>query len=593
MASYHFEMKPASQLKASATAKYEYITRTGRYRAGQRKNDLIHVESQNMPGWAKDDPAAFWQAADKYERANGNTYRQIIAALPVELTREQQVELVREFVQKHLASHTVTFAIHENAAFLATALGDNFDGEHVPQKNPHVHIIFSERLNDGIERPAEQYFRRYNPKQPELGGAKKDRSWSNLDRSEKLRIFRLAWARVQNRALERAGHEVRVDHRSLAEQGVDREPEPRMSHRELRAKVKAAIRYAWKGLTFTEMEKRRREFVQRSGDIRLQIIFLRRQLRGVERSLTHAQAQAVINTLKNIGREATGPAVAAIKETPAHIIRRLPKHPVVLARILAPAQDQGQQLAGQQPSGQDPAAASRLLAQDRTAQERLTQPASSRGEGERQPASHAPQPARPAEQGKFYTKEEIFAIIDTQIARFDQLILQYLENTKKLEKSTIRADEQCRGIALARASQGLTTELKKLEKEGKMDTDEYKKKKKEVDRLLKKPAFQKKVEEIFTRVQADSRAARELVAGYENSIRLLGQSRAQLLAMREKLTAPEVQFEVSRQVRPHDVLQRLSKALEKAEAGRSQGRSRVQVRLGDDDDRRRGHGREF
>ncbi|SDF61367.1 MobA/MobL family protein [Sporolituus thermophilus] len=569
MATYHFEMKPASQLLASAQAKYEYITRTGRYRAGQRKNDLIHVESQNMPEWAKENPAEFWEAADRYERANGNTYRQIIAALPVELTHEEHVELVREFVQKHLTNHTVTFAIHENAAFLATALGDNFDGEHILQKNPHVHIIFSERVNDGIERPAEQYFRRYNPKQPELGGAKKERSWSSLDRAGKLRELRESWTEIQNRALERAGHEARVDHRTLAEQGVDREPEPRIPVLYLRQEVREAIRYAWTGRSFVEMEEKRREYIQSRGDIRLQLIFLRRQLAGVERSLSHAQAQAVANSLELIDRRATAPALMAIEQAPAHILRRLPAHP---------------------------AAASRLLAPERPAQERLTQSTSSRVEGERQPASQAPQPApEPARQqldpAKYYSKEEILAIVEGQVRRFEQLISQYMENAKKLEKEKVRTDEQCRGIALARATKGIYTKVKNLEKEGKEDTEEYRALRNQLGEMLKKPAVQKKALEVFSRVQADSRATQELVMGYINSIKLLGESTAKLLAIREKLVHADVQ--ISRQVRPHDVLQSLSKALEKAEAGRSQGRSRVQVRLGDDDDRRRGHGREF
>ena len=40
------------------------------------------------------------------------------------------------------------------------------DGE-----NPHAHLMFSERPNDGIERGGEQWFKRYNAKAPEKGGA--------------------------------------------------------------------------------------------------------------------------------------------------------------------------------------------------------------------------------------------------------------------------------------------------------------------------------------------------------------------------------------------------------------------------------------
>ena len=45
------------------------------------------------------------------------------------------------------------------------------DGE-----NPHAHLMFSERGHDGIERSAEQWFKRYNGKEPEKGGARKSRA---------------------------------------------------------------------------------------------------------------------------------------------------------------------------------------------------------------------------------------------------------------------------------------------------------------------------------------------------------------------------------------------------------------------------------
>lgn len=553
MASYHFEMKKASQLKASAVAKYEYITRTGRYRAGRRKDDLIHIESQNMPRWAENDPAAFWQAADKYERANGNTYRQIIAALPTELTREQQIELVREFVREHLKNHALTFAIHENNAFLTTALSDNFDAEHVTQKNPHVHIIFSERKNDDIERTAEQYFKRYNPRDPASGGAKKERSWSALDSSEKLLNLRSSWAKMQNRALERAGHEARVDHRSLAAQGINREPEQRIPLRYLRKEVREAVRYAYKySRSFVETEEKRREYIMSRADIRLQIIFLRRQLFSIEKSLNHIQAQAIFNTLEKIDRRAIAPALAAVEQAPAHVLRRLPVHP---------------------------AAASRHLA------------ASSRGaEIEKQPAAQELLAARKVnEQEKIYSKEEIISIIDAQIQRFQQLIVTYAENVKKLEKEKIRTDAQAQGIALSKATKGLYSKVRSLEKE-KNTTKEFSELKKQLDKMLQKTDVQQKAQEIFNRIKADSDSARQLARGYTDSIRLLNESITKLSTMKEKLI--QTDLHVSKRISAHEVLQKLQKAFEKADS-RSHGRGRIQIRLTDDDEKRRNHSHEL
>ena len=41
---------------------------------------------------------------------------------------------------------------------------------------PRPQLMFSERAHDGIERSAEQWFKRHNPKSPEQGGAKKSRA---------------------------------------------------------------------------------------------------------------------------------------------------------------------------------------------------------------------------------------------------------------------------------------------------------------------------------------------------------------------------------------------------------------------------------
>ena len=64
-----------------------------------------------------------------------------------------------------------TLAIHE---------GRSNEPEKPP--NPHAHLIWSDRGHDGIERTASTWFKRYNGKAPERGGARKsregrDREW--------------------------------------------------------------------------------------------------------------------------------------------------------------------------------------------------------------------------------------------------------------------------------------------------------------------------------------------------------------------------------------------------------------------------------
>ena len=198
MAVYHLKVSIGSRAGGqSAGAKADYIEREGNYE--KDREELEHKEHGNMPEWAKDDPHSYWEAADEHERANGRLYREVQFALPKELNEEQRRELASGFAKRLTEGERLpyTLAVHRG------------DGE-----NPHAHLMFSERPNDGIERGKEQWFKRYNAKAPEKGGTQKSRAampqaW--------LEDTRKAWAREANAALERAGRGERIDHRSLAE----------------------------------------------------------------------------------------------------------------------------------------------------------------------------------------------------------------------------------------------------------------------------------------------------------------------------------------------------------------------------------------
>lgn len=212
MASYHLSVKVGGKGKALAHA--HYIAREDKY-ARRRDDDLVHVESGNMPNWAAHKPAEFWAAADAHERANGCTYREIEIALPRELDDGQRLALVRDFVSQEIGErHAYQFAIHNPKAAIA-------GGE-----QPHAHIMFSERHCDGIDRDPEQYFKRANSKHPERGGAKKVRFGETpTERKAYLTEQRGRWADLQNSYLEKYQHDDRVDARSYKAQGIDRQPE--------------------------------------------------------------------------------------------------------------------------------------------------------------------------------------------------------------------------------------------------------------------------------------------------------------------------------------------------------------------------------
>ncbi len=213
-----------------------YIARAGQYAERlERGEKLEATEAGNMPAWAAADPMLFWQAADAHERANGTTYREFEIALPRELTPEQRVALVRDFVRQEIGDrHAYTWAIHVPTAA---------DGG----ENPHVHLMFSERQIDGIERDPEQYFKRYNAKNPERGGCRKGygpsagKTLTRAERAVELKALRARWQALCNAHLERAGSQERIDMRSNAERGIAEPPERKQGPKRWRGDGKKKI----------------------------------------------------------------------------------------------------------------------------------------------------------------------------------------------------------------------------------------------------------------------------------------------------------------------------------------------------------------
>ena len=185
----------------SAAAKYDYISRGGKYEAAGQ-DEVVHIESGCMPAFASSDARLYWAAADSHERSNGRLFRSLTAALPNTLDAPERLELSRRFAAQVTGGELpYTLALHAGRSKQAGAAD-----------NPHLHLVFSERVNDGVARGAEQWFRRAAPKKgdPSSGGARKTertkpRAWLEETRS--------AWAGEMNLAFTRAG----VDDRATAE----------------------------------------------------------------------------------------------------------------------------------------------------------------------------------------------------------------------------------------------------------------------------------------------------------------------------------------------------------------------------------------
>ena len=204
MATYHCKLNKGKGTYGLQHA--NYILREGRYSAEQSgREDLIYKESGNLPEWASS-PQEFWKAAGLYERVNAVKYYELEIALPNELSNEKNIKIVQEYVKKVVGDKPYTFAIHDKPAALKEEI-----------RQPHAHIMFSERVAEkGIEYTKEQFFKRYNPRHPERGGAKKDNRFIVYG-TEIIYQIRKDLENIINENYEKNGYDVRVSSATLKE----------------------------------------------------------------------------------------------------------------------------------------------------------------------------------------------------------------------------------------------------------------------------------------------------------------------------------------------------------------------------------------
>lgn len=147
--------------------------------------------------------------AERGARKNARMLDKIRIALPRELDEQQRAQLVREFMDELTGGQRVPWfaAIHQKG-----------DDAH----NPHVHIDVHDRGLDTGKRVLR------------LSDSTRDRLKAGLPGPKAVDWIRQRWEAVCNRALAQAGHDVRIDRRTLEAQGIDRLPTihegPRASH---------------------------------------------------------------------------------------------------------------------------------------------------------------------------------------------------------------------------------------------------------------------------------------------------------------------------------------------------------------------------
>lgn len=219
MAIYHLSVKPVSRgagRSATAAAAYRAAERIEDHTTGQvfdytRKCGVEHAEivlpveaARRDINWARD-RQQLWNAAEVAEkRKDARVAREYEVALPNELTKAQRLDLTREFSQE-IANRfgcAVDFAVHK----------PHREGD---QRNFHAHILTTTRRIEATGL-----------------GAKTSIEWADTDRAkqglgpakEEVTAIRERWAVLSNEKLQSLGHESRIDHRSLEDQGEARAP---------------------------------------------------------------------------------------------------------------------------------------------------------------------------------------------------------------------------------------------------------------------------------------------------------------------------------------------------------------------------------
>lgn len=210
---YHLSVKTISRASGrSATAAAAYRSaekivdeRTGELHDYTRKQGVEHSEivlPKHAPDWANE-RNALWNAAEQAEtRKNSTVAREFEIAIPKDLNPEQSRELVRDFTQQLVEKHgfAAEYSIHNDHE-------KNWQGQQKDFQGQHAHILCSTRR---LEPEG------FTEKTRELDGGQSGR--------ENVEHWREKWANTANNHLEKAGHEHRIDHRSLKDQGIDREP---------------------------------------------------------------------------------------------------------------------------------------------------------------------------------------------------------------------------------------------------------------------------------------------------------------------------------------------------------------------------------
>ena len=184
-----------------------------------KKGGVVHSEIL-LPAHASpafSDRSTLWNSVELSEKSNNaQLAREVEIALPVELSREEQTRLVREYCSSQFVSKGMIadFNLHDTGG-----------------GNPHAHILLTMRPLDEkgawLPKSKKEYVLDENSEKIRLpSGRYKTRKvdlvdWNNRENAE---VWRRAWADLANEYLEKNNRPERIDHRSYERQGIDQIP---------------------------------------------------------------------------------------------------------------------------------------------------------------------------------------------------------------------------------------------------------------------------------------------------------------------------------------------------------------------------------
>ena len=184
-----------------------------------KKGGVVHSEIL-LPAHAPpafSDRSTLWNSVELSEKSNNaQLAREVEIALPVELSREEQTRLVRDYCSSQFVSKGMIadFNLHDTGG-----------------GNPHAHILLTMRPLDEkgawLPKSKKEYVLDENGEKIRLpSGRYKTRkvdlvNWNNRENAE---VWRRAWADLANEFLAQNNRPERIDHRSYERQGIDQIP---------------------------------------------------------------------------------------------------------------------------------------------------------------------------------------------------------------------------------------------------------------------------------------------------------------------------------------------------------------------------------